>query len=162
MSRDLLDGWGEPRLGLSHDPCWADYWRWTWDRLPLSFPSCTVEVHTRPSGHRGLSVTLHLDRELPMVCRVDDEEGRILAELAPEPLTPGRTESISLSLELANDELPSVVGIGFEWVFFVPVRRFQPTKPLGIVQSPTGPLAGRRLDVRVHRTPTQEPDAAVR
>lgn len=152
MSRDLLSGWGQPRLGLDHDPCWADYWQWKWERLPLSFPACTVDVQQHPLGRPDLSVTLQLDRDLPLICRIDDGNGRILAEIAPQPATSVEDPPVFARLEVAADDLPKVIGLGFEWVFFVPLRRYQPTKPLGIVQTPIHRLAGYQVDVSVQRT----------
>lgn len=143
-----------PRLALSHDPCWRQYWRWGWERLPLSLPACLVEAEQHPLDADGLSVTVCLDRGIPVVCRVDDDEGRVLVEVLPEPPTGAADHRpVTSTTTWRAAELPSGIGLGFDWVFFVPIRKYQPTKPLGIVQTAVDRLLGSELVISIRRKP---------
>jgi hypothetical protein len=147
-----------PRLGLSHDPCWGHYWRWGWERLPLSFPACRVEAEQRPLGTDGVSITVRMDRGIPIVCRVDDDEGRVLAEILPEPATGAAAHlPVTSTTTWRAAELPGGIGLGFDWVFFVPVRKYQPTKPLGIVQTTADRLIGSEVVVSIRHTTSGHP-----
>jgi hypothetical protein len=147
----------QPRLGLDRDPCWQRYWRWDWGRLPLTFPACTVEAEQRPLGIDGFSITVRMARGVPMVCRIDDEEGRVLAEILPEPET-GRMphQPVMSARTWQAGEVRGRIGIGFDWVFFCPIRTYQPTKPLGIVGTAVDRLLGSEVVVSILRKPPLE------
>ena len=124
MSRDLLHGFGEPRTALDHDPCWDRYWRWEWSRFPLRFPACTAAVRQEPIRDPASAV--------------------VRWEILPAADRPA-VETV----RLAGPDLPARIGFGFEWVFFAPLRRYQPTKPLGVVIADAGRVRGLRTVITV-------------
>jgi hypothetical protein len=93
---------------------------------------------------------------------VDDDEGRVLAEILPEPATgPQAHLPVTSTTTWRAAELPSGIGLGFDWVFFVPIRKYQPTKPLGIVQTMAGRFLGTELIISIRRnswSPDRKPD----
>ena len=70
------------------DPGWRRYIVWSWDYIPFYFPSCTVTKEQRAwSGHAAEArVVIRMTVGLPMIVRLDDEDGRILTEILPRPL----------------------------------------------------------------------------
>jgi hypothetical protein len=145
MSRDLLQGFGEPRTGLAHDPCWDRYRRWDWSRFPLRFPACTAAVRQEPIHDPASAVVLwEIGPGVPLVGRMTDGDGRIVLEVLPAADGPA-VETV----RLAGPDLPARIGFGFEWVFFAPLRRYQPTKPLGVVIADAGRVRGLRTVITV-------------
>jgi len=118
-------------------------------------PACIVEAEQRPLDGDGFSVTICLDRGIPLVCRVDDDEGRVLVEIVPEPATGAADHRpVTSTTTWAAAERSSGIGLGFDWVFFVPIRKYQPTKPLGIVRTAVDRLLGSELVISIRRKPT--------
>jgi hypothetical protein len=153
MTPHPLDGLGAPRIGLSHDPCWGRYWRWDWERLPLRLPACTIDAAVSPRRESDVVIDVCLERNLPIVLRIDDDDGRVLLEVVPQPpLEAGQQPPITSRLELSADRLPGEIGFGFEWAFFVPLRWNQPTKPLGLLHTQGRSLAGSTVKLTISRS----------
>jgi hypothetical protein len=144
------------KFGLTHDRYMAKYHRWAWDQLPLRLPAC--EIHCQQTDAVGGEAVVRWEIEdgVPIVCRLDDEDGRIRAEVLPcgAPEAPGVPRFSKTTHRIAHTHLAGGMGFAFEWVFSIPVKpagQYQPTHPLGIVLFDSGRLAGKETVLQIVR-----------
>jgi len=149
----------KPRYGGAQDPDWQKYHQWPWDYFPINLPACTVTRRQRELEREDACVIVwEVERGIPVVCRFDDSEGKILAELLPaevsqeldgeafEPDFHIRRESF------AAESLTGLHGFSFEWVFKVPLKpagQFQPSHPLGVVRVEAAELVGKETTLTI-------------
>ena len=151
----LVEEIGKQKFGLTHDPCWAKYQQWTWDRLPLRLPAC--EIHCSQvnidAENTGV-ITWDVDDGIPLLCRLDGPEAEIITELLPRRDV-GTEEARSRSIRserFPRARLVGAVGFAFEWVFEIPVKpvgEYQAAKALGIVKVDTAHLLGKETTLRI-------------
>jgi len=142
------------KFGLTHDRYMARYHRWSWDRFPLRLPAC--EIHCEQTDIAGDEAVVRWEIEdgVPIVCRLDDEDGRIRAEMLPNvaPEPPAGPRFSHTRLGFAAPALAGRIGFAFEWVFSIPVKpagQYQPTHPLGIVLFEHARLTGKDTVLRI-------------
>src|SRR6185295_9723300 len=119
MAVDLMQSQATGEL----DPGWRRYIIWSWDYIPFYFPSCRVTKEQRLwTGHlEEARVVLRMTEGLPMIVRLDRDDGRIITEVLPRPLREHDPDLLFETAQiLGTDILAGAFGISFTWAFWVP------------------------------------------
>lgn len=139
------------------DSGWEKYFIWPWDYFPIKLPGCVIEMEQTDLGQSDSGIiSWTMDRGLPLMARVDNAEGLVLAELLPEPQIayeagaghPPATFCVSHELKSAA-LLNEIIGLGFTWVFYVPIVPYVPKHPLGIVKVAGAELLGKQTSITI-------------
>jgi len=150
-----------PRYGLSHDPNWTKYHQWAWDYFPIILPACTVHRHQADLNRGDIGVVnWKIEKGVPIVSRFDDSDGGVLVEILPElPVENEENVPAAASIYVSRtdsfgiDVLSGMLGIGFEWVFDIPIKRvgtLQPWHPLGVVRVDGAELIGKETSITIN------------
>lgn len=141
------------KFGLTHDRYLARYHRWAWDRFPLRLPACEIHCEQTDGDGDEAVVRWELEDGVPIVCRLDDEDGRVRVEVLPNVAPePGTTSVSHTRHRVAAAALADRMGFAFEWVFSIPLKpvgEYQPTHPLGIVMFERARLVGKETVLRI-------------
>lgn len=149
------------RYGLSNDPNWGKYHQWPWDYFPILLPACTVHRQQVDLNRQDIGVIRwKVEKGVPIVSRFDDTNGGILVEILPE--LPVEDENAASATEpdyifrqddFKAEVLTGMLGIGFEWVFEIPVKpagTLQPWHPLGVVRVDGTELVGKETTITIN------------
>jgi hypothetical protein len=131
------------------DPNWRRYFFWPADYFPIHFPSCRVERSERPLEGDHAAITWRVSSGLPIVTRIDDDEGNILEELLP---LEGGGEFREVTQRLDAAALVKSIGLAFSWAFYVPVIDYVKKYPLGVVMVPGADLRGKETIITITDT----------
>lgn len=138
------------------DSGWEKYFIWPWDYFPIKLPGCVIEMKQTDLGQSNSGIiSWTMDRGLPLIARVDNAEGTVLAELLPEPKIADEARAdrppatFCVNHELSAALLNETIGLGFTWVFYVPIVPYVPKHPLGIVKVAGAELLGKQTTITI-------------
>lgn len=138
------------------DSGWDKYFIWPWDYFPIKLPGCVIEMKQTGLNQSDSGViSWTMDKGLPLIARVDDAVGTVMAELLPEPKSADEAAAVRppstfcVNHELSAALLSGTIGLGFTWVFYVPIVPYVPKHPLGIVKVAGAELLGKQTSINI-------------